>query len=314
MKKLLIFSLLFFSWFQNIGAQQNLVGSYHISSGNPDDGGYNWFLFDNNEFAMVTFGQIISGKWTQNENHKIIFKPYIPDQSLQVFGRYNPDINGSKILFKDLDINEKTFIATSTKEMQNILNEDANCLPYPVKKEFDHSLEKLMLSNCLTQNLKQNRLGFDYEIADNNDFVIIYYNSQMMLPEFKGEIVNSQLTLNQGSSSSPKRSISKTDESEIKKFVEQQKNYYSQTSFLSTKENRFGTISPEGIINFEENQLRLSHYIIDSKTGIYVLKSALDEMVPAEFKTLYFYKKLNFKKSTEPIKFFKKSLFQFQCN
>lgn len=313
MKSALLILLTFLLGTQNIGAQQNLVGSYHISSGNPDGGGYNWFLFENNEFAMVTFGQIISGKWSQNEDQKIIFKPYVPDQRFQVFARKNPNLNGEKLQFKGLDINEKTFIATSAKEMQHILNEEANCLPNPVVKEFDHSLEKLILSNCLTRNLKQNKLGFDYEIADYNDFVIIYYNSQMMLPEFKGEISNGKLNLNQGSDSSTRRPISKNDESEIKKFVEQQKNYYAQKSFVSTKENRFGNISAGGIVNFEADQIQLSDYNIDSETGVYTLKNGIDEEFPAEYKTLYFYKKLNYKKTTEPIKFFKKSLFTFGC-
>lgn len=267
MKKSIVLFLLFLFGYQNIGAQQNLVGNYHISSGNPDDGGYSWFLFENNEFAMVTFGQIVSGKWKVNEHREINFTPYAPTESFHVFARYNPSLKGTIILFKELDINESLYLATSSQEIQPLLNDEANCLPEAIVKTFTEPIEKLILSNHLVETGEANKLGLEYNTINNNDFIVVYYNSQNNIPPFKGEITNNKLTINQGSTSSEKRAIAKTDEIEIKKYVEEQKNYYAQNSFLSTAEHRFGNPPTDGKIIFGRKYLLVSDYTIDSNTG-----------------------------------------------
>lgn len=308
---LIVFVLMLFA--QNFWAQKNIVGTYHISSGNPDDGGYNWMLFDNNEFAMLTFGYIISGKWAQKSDGNIEFVPYMPENSFAVYGRNNPEIKGAKMVFNGLDINEETYIATSATEIQPILNEDANCLPYPTLKIFESPLKKLLLTCCLSAKNTETSCAFDYELLNFNDFIVIYYSSQMRVTPFSGKIVDQKLQINRGEFSSSKREISPTDENEIKKYVEQQKQYFSQTSLVSTKDYRFGSISKEGFFIFEENKISLSNYHFDGENGIYTYKNSTPELEEWEYKTLNLYKKLNFEVSKESLQLNKKSLLEFRC-
>ena len=307
---LFLMSLIFF---QNFSAQKSIVGTYHISSGNPDDGGYTWMLFDNNEFAMVTFGQIISGKWSQRSEEEIDFVPYIPENSFAVYGRKNSLIKGTKLMFNGLDINENTYIATSKEEIQPILNEDANCLPYPTVKNLEKPLSNLLLSCCFDEKVSKKSCGFDYELDDYNDLIIIYFDSQKMLEAFTGKIKDQKLQINFGRFSSEKRAISPTDETEIKKFVEQQKKYYSQSVLVSTADNHFGSKSKEDIFIFEENNLPLSDYIFDAEKKVFTYKETTSDLEDWEFKTLYLYQKLNFKSNNQPLKLNKKSLLEFRC-
>ena len=311
MKRLLLLSLLFLLGIQNIWAQQNLVGSYHISSGNPDDGGYNWFLFENNEFAMLTFGQIVSGKWKVNEHNQIDFTPYVPTESFQVFARYNSTTTGTKIMFNRLNINESLYFGTSKNEIQPVLNNEANCLPEPIIKTYKQPIENLILSNNLTENGKLNKLGLEFEMLNNNDFIVVYYNSHNKIAPFKGEISNDKLTMNYGEVSSAKRLISKIDEVEIKTYVEEQKNYYTQNSFLSTTEYRFTNAPVDGKFIYERSNFLVSDYSVDPATGTYKRKDPFDSEYQLEYNTLYLYKKLNFKATSESIKVNKKSVFTF---
>lgn len=312
MKKYSIFLILIF-FSQSFSAQNEVVGSYHISSGNPDDGGYNWFLFGNNEFAMVTFGQIISGTWSQKSEGNIEFTPYVPENSFAVYGRKNKAITGSKVMFNGLDINENTYIATTRNEIQPILNEDANCLSYPTLKIFEKPLKKLLLSCCLNDNKNKNSCGFDYALNDYNDFIIIYFNSQMKLKPFEGKIINEKLQINFGNFSSEKRQISPVNETDIKKYVEQQKQYYSQTVLISTTDYRFGSKSKTDFFTFEENNLPISDYNFDTENQAYQYKEMTTDLEDYEYKILNLYQKLPFKLSNDHLQLNKKSLLEFRC-
>lgn len=317
MKKLLILSFLLLLSNQNILAQKNLVGSYHISSGNPDDGGYTWFLFENNEFAMVTFGQIVAGTWQEISKNQIQFEPYSAKQSFQVFGRNNPKVKGTQFIFQGLDINEGSWIGVSDQGVQRLLNSDANCLDYPIKKSIEHKMTSLFLASC---NLKSDcdRLNsYQFEIGSNNEFIVIYFNSQNTIPSFKGTIVEDQLHLDYGASSTKKRKISSNDQMELKPYLQEIKSQYLKKEILLDAENQMVKLDvPAGEYDSNPGIQGLSalNYNIDLNTGIYRAKEKFSGEDLENYNTLFLYKKLDFKLEDRTFEKVENSLLQFSCH
>ena len=317
MKKVLLLSYLLLLGNQNILAQQNLVGSYHISSGNPDDGGYNWFLFENNEFAMVTFGQIIAGKWAESSKNEIQFEPYSAKESFQVFGRKNPEINGTKLIFQGLDINEDSWIGISDKEIQPILNADANCLDNPISKTIEHKITSLFLASCNLESECERLNSYQFEIGSNNEFIVIYFNSQNTIPPFKGAIINDQLNLDYGRSSSKKRKISREDQFEVNSYLKEIKSQYTKKEILLDIENKrvqLDTPFGERESNPGIQGLSASDYTIDLKTGTYTAKEKFTDDYLTNYNLLFLYKELAFKKEDRVFEKVKPSFLQFSCD
>lgn len=238
MRKLILLNLFLLIISQTFSAQKNLVGSYHISSGNPDDGGYTWFIMENNEFAMVTFGQIVAGTWKETSKNEIQFTPYSAKESFQVFGRTNPQVRGTRFIFKGLDINEDSWIGTSQNEIQPILNEDANCLDPAIEKIMQDKIANLVLSSCNQQSDCKTFDTYQFRVGDHNEFVVLYFNAQNRIAPFTGTISNDQLNLEHGQISTRKRKISKEDDFEIKNYMLEIKDQYTKEYLLLDLENQ----------------------------------------------------------------------------
>lgn len=315
MKKISVFTLLILIFLsKNVWAQESVVGNYHISSGNPDDGGYNWFLLDNSEFAMLTFGQMIAGKYSVNSKNEIDFVPYAPKQPFQVFGRLNPEIKGSQIAFRGLDINDYSYIGTSKSELQPILNDDANCLSQEEIKTFEKKLTALLFSNLITEDRKTSKLAYDYDLGEYNSFVVIYFNAHTMLPPFQGKILNNKLQINESEFSKEKRNILKDDEQEIKNEIEKQKNFFLQDRIYHHGENEGVSVSSEGNNNNNLSGIVLSDYTFSQETATYTRKNKFSEEPLTKYNTLFLFKNLNFEITQDPIKLTEKSLMEFRCD
>lgn len=316
MKKILFLGFIFLLSFQGISAQKNLVGSYHISSGNPDDGGYTWILFENNEFAMVTFGQIIAGKWNEISKDRIQFNPYAATEPFQVFARSNSTNSGTKIIFRGLDINEDAWISTSREESQLILNPDANCLKSPIVKEFKDKITQLTLSGCARNTDCSIPNSYQFNIGNNNEFLVLYYDYQNTIPPFQGSIVEGKLSLNHGRFSSKKRAIPKTEEQDIKNYIGQVKDQYNQVEILTASDDTIVNLKPgnEESIDQEVSGLSVLSYDFNSEKGIYTAKTKFKEKELKRLNTLSVYKKLDFKSESKPLQISKGSLLTFSCN
>ena len=298
----------------NFSAQNKYAGLYKIYSGNPDDGGYNWFLFEDHQFAMLTFGTLVSGTWEENESNELTFHPNSPKEKFQVFGRKSENVKGSKMMFANLDINEDSYIGFTPETLQPILNADANCLPRPIVKTLDEKINHLYFSNFTSENNLENKKAFHIKIEDNNDFIVVYYSQHQMFEDFVGKIENNELSINYGEKSSKKRAINPTEAGEIKQFIQQQKAEYSKTVLVTNAGYRFINLLSEGESSENHRAISKSFYNFDGKNQIYTSKDPREfEDAYSDYNTLFEYKLLQFEKVTPPKKLNPKNLLQYTC-
>lgn len=294
------------------------MGKYKIRSGNPDDGGYSWYLLDNQQFMMVTFGQVISGKWEVDSKKQIKFTPNRKDSPYEVFGRYNPELKGTKVMFQEFDINENAFLGTDSDEVQAVLSEDANCLPYPLLKEFN-KIQKLTLASFMDDEQKILK-GLTFDLGKHNDVIIAYYRSSQRIPPFEGRIVKNKLQLSFGGESSAKREI---DPEELQELLDVQKEldkHSNANELLANKEYNFVQFTKEE--NYQPKDFPIStvifssNYDFDSSTQTYISKyqqEVNEEDQYHDLNKLYRFQKIEAKPSQIQPKIKKGSLFNITC-
>lgn len=187
---------------------------------------------------MATLGQIVAGTWKEISKNKIQFEPYSATENFQVFGRNNPAINGTKFILKGFDINEDSWIGISDQQVQPILNSDASCLDSPIQKTIDHKMTSLFLASCNLQSDCERLNSYQFEIEGKNEFLVIYFNSENTIPPFKGTIINDQLNLDFGASSTKKRKITSNDKLEIGRYAKAIKSQYIKKEILLDPNNQ----------------------------------------------------------------------------
>jgi hypothetical protein len=300
----------------SVDAQTKIAGNYHVSSGNPDDGGYNWILMENHEFAMFTFGQIIAGKWEIDQQNVITFSPNIPKYPFDVYGRYDPKEKGTKVMFSNFDSNEDAFIGNSEAGIQPVLSPDANCLPYPLVNEFKDKFKDIILSTPLYREKKESSYKADFQKY--NDFIVTYYSSSRRVPPFKAELKEGRLYFNNAQKASSERKDLKSDElTEIGMYVSQGASEVSKETIVANKV--YNVISygiGESQEKFDEESFLKFNYNYDPSTEIYTAKNKYIAAKGDEFhdlNILYQYHKIELHPSEKSYKKSDKSIFNITC-
>ena len=314
MKNKFILQILVFLCAQNLWAQKNLVASYQISSTNPYDVASHWLLFDNSEFAVVRSNTIIAGNYEQNEE-EIAFTPSVPKEPFQVFGRYNPEISGSKIMLKDINIHEKVYLATTTEELYALLRKKSKCVPKPLVKSFDEPISNLILSNYIGDEEVTNKFSSEFNLENYNDFIIIYFNSQKILPPFKGKIHRNKLRVEAGLMSATNLMISEDDDYGVKASVEKLIKFFNQNSIISDSDYNFVSLTEDESTDIERRLVNTGDYDFDSASETYFVRDSSnnEEKIPRDFEKLYVYKMLQYSQRNTPAKLHKKSMFTPKC-
>jgi hypothetical protein len=305
-----IFCFLLFSL---MNGQKNIAGAYHVSSGNPDDGGYNWMLLENHNFAMATFGQIIAGKWSMDKD-VITFTPIIPKYPFDVYGRVNPKVKGTKIMFSNFDINEDAYVGNSSEELQPVLNDDANCLPFPLLKEFDKPFKDLVLALPLSE--KQETLSYTAELKKYNDFIIMYYSSRTRIPPFQAEYKNKKLYFRGDKASGEREEINPKDLKDLNKYMEQGITELSKETIVSNEQYNIDSFGMEGQEDFDKKSFLELNYNYNPSEEIYTAKyprAVSEDDAYHDLNKLYQYNKIELKPSTVSYKVSKKSIFNVTC-
>jgi len=316
MKKIALLTLFFLFTVQNILAQKSLVGSYQISSTNPYDVASHWLLFDNGEFAVVRASMVVSGTYEEKDDG-IEFTPSVPKEPFHVFGRYNREISGTRIMLKGVDLREKIYVATSSDQIYSVFRKDARCLPATLRKIYEEPISTLILANHLGDGDEPvNKFSSEYDIGNFNDFIIIYFNSQTILPPFKGKISKNKLRVEYGLSSYDNLIISESDEFNVGMSVEKQQNYYKQDSLICDNEYNFVTFSPDLNTNTVQRIVNDEDYEFNTDEEIFTMKALAEgeEKMPADFEKLFVYKMLQYKTTSTPPALAKKSLFDAKCH
>ncbi|SDQ38645.1 hypothetical protein SAMN05421664_1408 [Chryseobacterium soldanellicola] len=314
MKKLTF--IFFLSILCFVKSQTKVAGTYHVSSGNPDDGGYNWVLLDSHDFAMFTFGQIIAGKWSIDNKNVITFKPNIPQYPFDVYGRFDPKVKGTKIMFSNFNGNEDAFIGNSEQGIQPVLSPDANCLPYPLLKEFNDQFKDILLSVSSYNQEKATFYKADFQKY--NDFIVTYYSSSVMVKPFTAELKDDKLYFERKERPSSERKDIKPEE--LKEF----EMYLSQGTSSEPKESIVGNKSyniisygiGESQEKFDEETFLKFNYKYDPSTEIYTAKNKYN--VPKDdayhdLNTLYKYHRIELKTNQNSYQKSNKSIFNITC-
>lgn len=294
-------------------AQSGIAGAYHVSSGNPDDGGYNWMLLENHNFAMATFGQIIAGKWSMDKN-VITFTPIIPKYSFDVYGRFNAKVKGTKIMFSNFDINEDAYIGNSSQDLQPVLNEDANCLPFPLLKEFDQPFKDIVLSLPLSD--KQESMAYTTTLQKYNDFIIMYYSSGTRVLPFQAEYKNKKLYFRGDRASRERKEINPNDLKELNKYMEKGITELSKETIVSNEKYNINSYGMGEQEDFDEKSFLELNYNYNPSEEIYTAKypqAVSEDDGYHNLNKLYKYNKVELKPSTVSYKMSKKSIFNVNC-
>jgi hypothetical protein len=299
-----------------VDAQTKIAGSYHVSSGNPDDGGYNWVLMENHEFAMFTFGQIIAGKWEIDKQNRITFSPNSPKYPFDVYGRYNSKVKGTKVMFSNFDINEDAFIGNSEAGIQPVLSQNANCLPYPLVNEFKEKFKDIILSTYLYREEKESFYKADFQKY--NDFMIIYYSSSRRVPPFKAMLKDEKLYFNNNEKASSERKDLNPDElAEMGMYVSQGAAGVTKETIVANKV--YNVISygiGESTEKFDEESFLKFNYNYDPSTEIYTAKNKYKAAKGDDFhdlNILYQYHKVELSPSEKLYEKSDKSIFNITC-
>lgn len=307
--------ILLFLIFSLSKAQSDVVGKYHQRSGNPDDGGYTWFFFENHQFAMVTFGQIISGKWEIDANHIITLTPTIPDQPFDVYGRYDSTIKGTEIMFNNFDINEQTFIGNYENGVQPVLSDDANCLPYPLIHHFKENYKEIILGvETFTEN--QTLLFYKTDTTNFNRFIITYYPSHNRISPFTVRFNDHKIYFFNDEYAEQKK-INAEERNEIEKYINMENQYLSPENIVTNK--GFNIISYYGFDDnpdFNEKSFLENNYKYNASQNSYEAKFRNENDSEDDYhniNTLYPYKKLNLSDEKQAYTTKKESLFHITC-
>ncbi|MBK1894561.1 hypothetical protein [Chryseobacterium paridis] len=301
-----------------INAQTKVAGTYHVDSGNPDDGGYNWMLLENHTFAMVTFGQIIAGTWSIDSNNIISFTPSTPKYPFDVYGRYDADQKGTKIMFDNFDRSSKAYMGNTEQGLQPILNEDANCFSYPMVKEFNNNFNDIVLSIKLFDQVKD-----VFYVAENkkyNNFIIMYYASTARQRPFTARLKEGRLYFrNDDRPSSPRKDVQPQELKEMGKFVANGLSGFSKESIISNKAYNIEAYGPgERSMeeDFDEESYLTYNYNYDRPKEIYTAKyprGASEDDAYHDLDTMYKYNRIELKPNQNSYKKIEKSIFTITC-
>ncbi|MEN2399933.1 hypothetical protein GKZ90_0009105 [Flavobacterium sp. MC2016-06] len=268
MKKITLFAVFSFCFSTLLAqTQTNIAGTYHTASNDLDADGHNWILLENNEFAIFTLGQIIAGKWSKDDHDIITFTPYASESPFGVYGRKNPKVKGTKIMFHNFNGDEIAYVGNSNDGIQPIVNKGAKCFTYPLLKEFDTYFRDIVLS------LFPNEIGakcFSYSdgAQQYNDFIIMYYPASIMTASFKANYKNGKLSFDSRTSSKKENAASKTTAS-IENYMVKWVNSHSLKSIVRDRlYNVISSLEDEKYQNFLE-----TNFNFDPASQVYNAKN-----------------------------------------
>ncbi|WBV55414.1 hypothetical protein PFY10_14375 [Chryseobacterium daecheongense] len=316
MKNLIILFLLTNTIFST--AQTKVSGSYHVDSGNPDDGGYNWILLENHRFVMATFGQVILGTWSMDNDNLISFIPSTPKYPFDVYGRYDAGQKGTKVMFDNFERDTKIYMGNSEQGIQPVLNDDANCFSYPMVKEFGSNFKDIILSVALFDQAKD--LHYVAENKRYNNFIVMYYSSALRQKPFTAKFKEGRLYFrNENRPSSLRKDLQPAELKEMETFINGGVSGFSKESIISNLAYNIEAYGPgERSMqeDFDEESYLNYNYNYDASKEVYTAKHPQGASEDDEYHnldTMYKYHRMELKPQQKSYKKIEKSIFNITC-
>lgn len=234
--KYFLFAIVFS--FTSLLSSQNdsteVVGSYYISSGNPE-GGTNIIVMPNNTFVVGYFGGMRKGTWKKQDG-KYIFTYHVEPQVV-LYARNNLSIKDSVSVQIGLDGSKDfalRFNASENTPFTPIFNENPNCFSYPYVHKLDNALNTLdvLIPNKGYDNygeiIELNKI-FGFKITeDYNEFIVAGLSDEYSEPgSFLATYENKSLVLDNSQIIKKRRSYEDLGKEDLH-FVKQ----YTQTEIF----------------------------------------------------------------------------------
>ena len=211
---------------------------------------------EDKSFVIVGYATVLTGKWHLKGQY-IELVPSSPKHAYEVYGRYEPSLNGSKIMFYGFE-ESKNFFSADAITWNSVFNEDPNCFSFPYVKHFPKTFKTISLCNAelLKQNLSEtaeNRPGY-------NDFIIISNYRSRKAKTITYRLINDTLydlykdnRLRKTQLSSEDREMFSSIENEARNFYESSEKIYSNKAY-----------------NMEIPDIHTQQYMFDQKRNVYV--------------------------------------------
>ncbi|WP_121906808.1 hypothetical protein [Ulvibacter antarcticus] len=164
--------------------ENDITGSYYMSSGNPE-GGTNMIVMPNNTFVVSYFGGMRKGTWELKDN-KYKFTYHV-EPKFVLYGRHNTNLQDTVMVNMSVDANKELairFNSDSVGAFSPIFNKGANCFSYPyIYKQH----ETINILDAYAPNLNYYHEGeisnspefYSFRIKEAyNDFILVGLSSE----------------------------------------------------------------------------------------------------------------------------------------
>lgn len=140
------------------------------------------YLNKEHSFAILAYATLITGQW-HIEDQKMVLVPQNPETPFTVYGRVNPNLSkNTKWMFSQFTEDTNFFSIESPQKTPKsfipVLNEGANCVPYPLLYEHDAPTSTLYfasLPSCDGSDEPSQLVVYEYTNQENfNDFIVLH--------------------------------------------------------------------------------------------------------------------------------------------
>lgn len=302
----------------------DITGLYNLGASSPE-GGSHLFVLESGDYAITYFGGIQTGKWESIKENLYKFTPNIRENTFEIFGRRNKDLQGeTKIFFNGFE-NSETFIQLKVEKdeqniMQRVFNLDANCFSYPyihTYKSIANSISFMAIQQGY-DDIKPSIITFENPNGY-NDFIVNFievneFEAQPLMAKFEGD----KLIFNENDAKGriPLSEVAE-DVEFIKKMIEKESN--RDIIYLNPCYNFFGLPDSE---NGDQQDIN-EHHVYNEQKNAYIDTEYYNESVDytnseesnEDMSIIYAYTALKeYTKKVDKFKIDENALFQVNCD
>jgi len=180
-----------------------IVGSYYMSSGNPE-GGSHFIVMPDHTFVVTYFGGMRKGTWELQDDR--YFFTYHVEPVFVLYARNNPKVTDSVSVRIAIDGNRSFALrlnASGDEPFTPLFNKNANCFDYPYilkQKEALKNLDAYAPDRGYRSQNELEDLGEQYSFnteIQHNEFILAGLSREYSTPRsFSATFANNSMVLN----------------------------------------------------------------------------------------------------------------------
>lgn len=248
-KNILVFFVIL-SFSINAQNKKDFWGSYKDPSGAVVK------INEDKSFAIVGYATVLTGKW-QLTGQYIELIPSTPNHVYEVYGRHEPSLKGSKIMFYGFEDSKNLFSEDASRWI-SVFNQDPNCFSFPYVKHFSGVFKTISL--CSTELLKQGLFETAENCSGYNDFIIISNYRSRKAKTVTYRLINDTLYDLYREDPLRKTQLSSEDQKMFSSIETEARNFYKNSE----------KIYANNAYNMEIPDINEQQYMFDQKRNAYV--------------------------------------------